>query len=155
MNSGSPAERTATLFVTTGSGKSLLSALLIQRASRANRSVGVLRRDIAVLDGMHRQLTEETHHLASTLGISAAIEPGLADDPGVGLLRLVDDIRAVLRLMLIRVLSALSRRPDRLDFVLILLASCRSYGHRGEPADHALPALTSMLAVIGEAARSR
>jgi hypothetical protein len=127
-----------------GSGKSLLIARLVQRASRVNRSVVVLRRDIAVLDGMHRQLTEET----------SSHPQELFQNVRDSLLRLVDGIRTVLRLMLIRVLSALSRRPDRLDFVLIILASCRSYGHRGEPADHALPALTSMSAVIGEAARS-
>lgn len=69
-------------------------------------------------------------------------------------LRLVGHLRATLRLVLIHVLGALSRRPAALNFVLALLAASRCYGHRSEPSDHALPALTSMLAVTGEVARS-
>jgi hypothetical protein len=69
-------------------------------------------------------------------------------------LRLVDRLRATLRLVLIRVLSALSRRPAARSFVLVLLAASRCFGRRAEPSDHALPALISMSVVTGAAARS-
>ena len=157
----------------------LLSALLAVACGSA--SVLVLLSHIAELELLCRRLSEEAPD-DLLLRLWVAADPGLANgDPESylllstvnralahrlrqklyealrdSLLRLLNDIRALLRLMLmlIRVLRALSRRPDRLDFVLILLASCRSYGHRGEPADHALPAFTSMSAVTGGAARS-
>lgn len=70
------------------------------------------------------------------------------------LLRLMDGVRATLYRMLILVLSALSRRPDVRDFILVLLATSRRFGHRGEPEDHGFPALTPIPVVIGEAACS-
>jgi hypothetical protein len=70
-----------------------------------------------------------------------------------GLLRLIDGIRTTLRLILVRVLSALSRCPDTIDAVLELLAASRCYGRRTEPSDYTLPVPTSMSVVIGEAAR--
>jgi hypothetical protein len=51
------------------------------------------------------------------------------------LLRVVDGLRAALRLALMRVLSALARRPDAPSFVLVLLATSRRFGHRTEPSD--------------------
>jgi hypothetical protein len=65
------------------------------------------------------------------------------------LIRLVDRIRAVLHLMLIRVLSALSRCPDFISAVLVLLAASRCFGCRTEPDDYVLPVLTSMSVVTG------
>jgi hypothetical protein len=53
------------------------------------------------------------------------------------LLRLVDGILTALCLTLILVLAALARRPDRLTFVLVMLAACLRYGRREEPDDHA------------------
>ncbi len=53
--------------------------------------------------------------------------------------RLIDVVRAVLRLVLIRVLSALARCPAALDFVQLLLAALRCFGLRTEPGDYALP----------------
>jgi hypothetical protein len=70
-----------------------------------------------------------------------------------GLLRLINGIRAILRLMLIRVLSALSRCPDAINAVLLLLAASRCFGYRTEPGDCVPPVLTSKSVVIGEAAR--
>jgi hypothetical protein len=78
----------------------------------------------------------------------------LAPDLRDQLLRLVDGIRSTLRLMLLRVLSALSRRPNALGFGLVLLATARCFGHRGEPDDHILSALVPMSIVNGEAAGS-
>jgi len=66
-----------------------------------------------------------------------------------GLLRLIDGIRTVLRLILIRVLSALSRCPDAINIILVILASSRHFGHRTEPDDHPLPVLTSISVVTG------
>jgi hypothetical protein len=55
----------------------------------------------------------------------------------VALLRLLDGILGALCLMLVRVQTALSRHPDALMFVLIMLAACLRYGRREEPGDHA------------------
>lgn len=73
----------------------------------------------------------------------------LAPDLRDQLLRLVDGIRSTLRLMLLRVRSALSRRPNALGFGLVLLATARRFEHRGEPDDHVLPALAPMSIVNG------
>ena len=64
-------------------------------------------------------------------------EGALSRDNRTALLRLLDGILAALRLMLVRVLAALSRHPDALAFVLVLLAACLRYGRRSEPDDHA------------------
>jgi hypothetical protein len=64
-------------------------------------------------------------------------EDVLPRDNGSTFLRLLDGILAALCLMLMRVLAALSRQPDALTFVLIMLAACLRYGRRGEPDDHA------------------
>ena len=77
-------------------------------------------------------------------------EDVLLRDNGNALLRLFDGILAALRLALVLVLAALSQHPDALIFVLIMLAACLRYGHRGEPDDHALPALPSISAVTWE-----
>ena len=67
-----------------------------------------------------------------------AIKDGaLPRDDRTALLRFLDGILAALCLMLVRVLAALSRRPDALTFALVLLAACLRYGRRGEPDDHA------------------
>jgi len=70
------------------------------------------------------------------------------------LLRLVDSIRSALRLALIRVVSALSRRPNAHCFGLALLAIARRFGHRGEPDDYVLSAFKPITVVIGEVAGS-
>lgn len=79
--------------------------------------------------------------------ISKRLLLDLRDD----LLRLVVGIRAALCFILMLVLAALSRRPDTTYLILVQLAASRRFGHRGDPDDHALPALTSMSVVIGEA----
>jgi len=84
------------------------------------------------------------------LTVREALLPNLRTD----LLRLVVGVRAALCLMLVLVLSALSQRPDGLDFVLILLAASRRFGRRSEPEHHGFPALTPRPIVIGEAAGS-
>jgi hypothetical protein len=85
----------------------------------------------------------------NALAINQAILPYYRQ----GLLRLIDGIRTILRLILVRVLSALSRCPNAINAVLVLLAASRRYGLRSEPSDYTLPVLTSMSVVIGEAAR--
>lgn len=69
------------------------------------------------------------------------------------LIRLIYGVRSILRLILIRVLSALSRCPGGISAVLVLLAASRCFGYRTEPGDCAPPVLTSKSVVIGEAAR--
>lgn len=64
-------------------------------------------------------------------------ETALLRDSGNALLRLLDGILAALRLMVVLVLAALSRHPDALIFVLVMLAACLRYGRREEPDDHA------------------
>jgi len=65
----------------------------------------------------------------------------LPPDIRAGLLRFVDGILSALRLMLARVLTALTRPPDALAFVLELLIVALRYGFRHEPGDHgSLPA---------------
>jgi len=59
----------------------------------------------------------------------------LPPDNRAALLRLLGGILAVLCLMLVRVLAALSRRPDALTFVLVMLAACLRYGRREDPDD--------------------
>ena len=78
----------------------------------------------------------------------------LLSDRGDGLLVVVDYIRAALCFTLMLVLVALSRHPDVLSFVLVMLAVFRCFGHRSEPADCALPALASISVVTREATRS-
>jgi hypothetical protein len=54
-----------------------------------------------------------------------------------GMVRLLDhaiEAACVIRLI---VRSGLRHRPNALAFVLIILATCRHYGHRSEPDDHA------------------
>ena len=50
--------------------------------------------------------------------------------------RLIDSILATLRLMLVRLLTALAQFPNAAAFVLAMLAVCRHYGHRAEPDGH-------------------
>ena len=84
----------------------------------------------------------------TTVAISLDLLPGLRDD----LIRLVDGMRAALCLTLMLVLAALARRPDARSFVLVLIATARRYGRRGEPDDHLLPAHRSIAVVRGELA---
>jgi hypothetical protein len=63
-------------------------------------------------------------------------EDVLARAGGSTFLRFLDGILAALRLMLVLVLAALSRHPDALTFVLVILAACLRYGRRSEPANH-------------------
>jgi hypothetical protein len=62
-------------------------------------------------------------------------------------------MRMVLRLRLIYILSGLSRIPEAVNFVLLLLAAARCYGRRTEPSAYILPVLASMSVVVGETAR--
>ena len=50
----------------------------------------------------------------------------------VNLLRLIDSIRVDLQLVLVRVLIALSHRPNATNIVFLLLESVRCFGHRDE-----------------------
>ena len=89
-----------------------------------------------------------------TSGIVLVIREARLQKFRENLLRLVDGIRAALCLMLMLILSTLSRRLDALSFVLILLATSRRFGRRSDPGDHAFPALTPVPVVIGEVACS-
>jgi hypothetical protein len=91
----------------------------------------------------------ESHNVSSWLALNENLFPRLRRE----LLRLVNLLRIVLRLTLIRVLSGLPRIPDAINLVLLLLAAVRGYGRRTEPSDYFLPVLTSMSVVIGETAR--
>jgi hypothetical protein len=86
------------------------------------------------------------HNRAS---FAVAISEALVPDLRQGLLRLIDGARAILRLILIRVLSALAHPPDVINVALVLLAASRCFGHRSDPSDHTLPVLTSMSVVTG------
>jgi hypothetical protein len=66
-----------------------------------------------------------------------AREAALPRDGRAALLHLLDGTIATLGLALVCVLAGLSHRPDALMFVLIMLAVCRRYGRREEPANHA------------------
>ena len=70
-----------------------------------------------------------------------------------GLLRLVDSIRAALRLVLIRVLITLSQHRDAPSIVLVMIATARRFGHRAELGDYFLPVPASMSVEIGGAVR--
>jgi hypothetical protein len=74
----------------------------------------------------------------------------LSKDVCRDLLRLIDGIRAALRLALIRLQAGLRHLADTPGFLLILLATSRHYGHRSEPDGKALPAPRSMAVVRGE-----
>lgn len=52
------------------------------------------------------------------------------------LVRLLGGILAALSLILILVLTALTRHPNVLTLVLVMLAACLHFGRRGEPDDH-------------------
>jgi len=106
--------------------------------------------------GRHSRLWERDRNAtcASSVEVrSLLVRLNMSSDLREKCLRLLDGIRSNLRLTLIRVLSALSRSPDTINAVLVLLAASRCYGHRTEPSGHTLPVLTSMSVVIGEAAR--
>jgi hypothetical protein len=112
------------------------------------RAAGVdaLRHTIVSLDQLRRDLTEGD----GWVSVYFLDDPTTADQwvqrelNLACLLRLIDLLRAGLRLVLIRVLSGLSRRPGAINFALALLASARCFGHRGESGDFALPALASI-----------
>ena len=115
---------------------------------REEASVRSLRRDIAALDQLHSDLAEDApqdscyplyRFLVEDVEQRIQRKLNLAD-----LLRLVNLIRSDLRLVLIRILSVLSRRPNAVSFALMLLASARCFGHRGESGDFVLPALGSI-----------
>jgi hypothetical protein len=81
--------------------------------------------------------------------VAVAIDQTILSRLRQNLLRLIDGTRAILRLILIRVLSALSRHPDAINVALVLLAASRCFGHRTDPSDRTLPVLTSMSVVTG------
>ena len=99
--------------------------------------------------GKSVRFTAYLHNVSSSLAFDELLFPRLRQE----LLRLVSRLRIVMRLRLIYILSGLSRIPDAINFVLLLLAAARCYGRRTEPSDYTLPVLTSMSVVIGEAAR--
>jgi hypothetical protein len=87
----------------------------------------------------------EAHNVSSCLTFDERLSARLRQE----LLRLVNRMRMVLRLRLIYILSGLSRIPDAINFVLLLLAAARCYGRRTEPSAYTLPVLTSMSVVTG------
>jgi hypothetical protein len=120
------------------------------RREFAGASVSALRHNIAVVDNMHRVLAEDACQDSFYWYTSATADQRVQRELNLAsLLRLIDVIRAGLRLVLIRVLSALSRRPAAINFALTLLASARCFGHRGESGDFVLPALASISVVTG------
>jgi hypothetical protein len=66
------------------------------------------------------------------VGIALHAQPSVCS--GLTLLRFIDGVLAVLRLMLVRVLSALSGSFDAIIFVFAVIATCQRYGRRDEPA---------------------
>jgi hypothetical protein len=62
----------------------------------------------------------------------------LARDYRTARLRLASGILTALGFMLARLVSACARRPKVPDFLLVMLATARHYGHRSEPDHHAL-----------------
>jgi hypothetical protein len=64
----------------------------------------------------------------------------IAQDYQEGLRRFVDGILAALRLVIVAVLAALSHLATAPVFLLVMLATVRHYGYRGEPDGHFLPA---------------
>lgn len=126
---------------------------------------GRLRRMLALADGASDEaayLTALRHNIALMDQLRSDLDRGdgilvLVDGSDIGdtaiLRRLIDGIRAILRLVLIRVLSGLSRCPDTINAILVLLAASRRYGLRSEPSDYTLPVLTPKSVVIGEVAR--
>jgi hypothetical protein len=83
-------------------------------------------------------------------GVLLVLEAGAASSYRDGLLRLVDSIWAILCRLLVILLAALSRHPIVRSLTLILLASVRCFGRRGECDDHVLSALRPG-SVVGEA----
>ena len=66
-----------------------------------------------------------------------------------GLLRVIDGILAALRLLLVLVLTALTRQLNARTFVLVMLAVCLRYGRRTEPGDHAFLPMRRNLTSLG------
>lgn len=64
----------------------------------------------------------------------------IAQDYREGLRRFLDGILAILRRVVVMVLAALSHSAVAPAFLLVILATVRHYGHRGEPDGHFLPA---------------
>lgn len=88
-------------------------------------------------------LLEEFLALArSAIGIRVTTSnKQIAQDHRDGLRRFVDGVLAALRLIIVAVLAALSHLATAPTFLLVMLATVRHYGHRGEPDGYFLPAL--------------
>jgi hypothetical protein len=108
-----------------------------------------------LLDVIGRAEQDQNVTCASAVEVeSLLVRLNLSADLRKQWLRLLDGIRSTLRLMLIRVRSALSRLPKARDFGLVLFTASRCFGHRSDPGDHGLPVRMPMSVVIGEAAGS-
>jgi hypothetical protein len=83
----------------------------------------------------------------SVIRFAIVIRLAPRSDLGDDLLRLVDRIRAALCLRLVLLRSRL-RRPYVRSFALILLATSRCYGRRGEPDDRTLPAHHRSVSIV-------
>lgn len=66
-----------------------------------------------------------------------------------GLLRVIDGILAALRLLLVLVLTALTRQLNARTFALVMLAVCLRYGRRTEPDDHTFLPMRRNLTSVG------
>jgi hypothetical protein len=67
----------------------------------------------------------------------------LAEEYRTGFIRLLDSALRSMRLMLVALLTALAHQTQSPAFLLVILATARHYGHRGEPDGWLLPAAGS------------
>jgi hypothetical protein len=84
--------------------------------------------------------TAMTAQFTITIAIRSA---QLAEEYRTGFVRLLDSALRSLRLMLVVLLTALAHQPQTPAFLLVILATARHYGHRGEPDGRLLPAAGS------------
>lgn len=70
-------------------------------------------------------------------------------DGWAAMMRVIDSVLAAVLLMRLLVRAGLQHGLNGLGFVLVILATCRHYGHRSEPDDHASLLIHRLLVSIG------
>jgi hypothetical protein len=82
---------------------------------------------------------QDAHGPTATVSLEPAsyiaVSGAFVTDIHQAFLRYIDGVITVLSLLLVRVLAALARLGDFIDFILVIIAAFLHYGHRHEPGD--------------------
>jgi len=82
---------------------------------------------------------QDAHGPTATVSLEPAsyiaVSGAFVSDVHQAFIRYIDGIITALSLLLVRVLAALARLGDFVDFILVIIAAFLHYGHRHEPGD--------------------